>query len=202
MLSSSGLALLDPANGKTRLDYEWKIPQYRAVQPHVVGNDTVLLPTGMNMGTRAIRIKKTNGQYAAEELWTSRQLKPDFVDLVTYQGHAYGNDGGILTCLDLQTGERKWKGGRYGKGQVLLLENSGLLLIAAEDGQVVLLRADPKQHAEVGSFKALEGKTWNHPVIVGDRLYVRNSQKAACFQLSSAETKVAADSNSRANGTR
>src|SRR6266446_6779761 len=53
MLSSSGLLLLDPANGKTRLDYEWKIPQFRALQPHVVGSDTILLPTGMNMGTRA-----------------------------------------------------------------------------------------------------------------------------------------------------
>jgi hypothetical protein len=70
-----------------------------------------------------------------------------------------------------------------------------LLLIAAEDGQVVLLRADPKQHTELASFKALDGKTWNHPVIVGDRLYVRNSQEAACFQLSLAETKGAADSN-------
>jgi outer membrane protein assembly factor BamB len=181
MLSSSGLVLLDPATGKTRLDYEWKINQYRAVQPHVVGSDTILLPTGMNMGTRAIRIKKTNGQYAAEELWTSRQLKPDFVDLVTYQGYAYGNDGGMLTCLDLQTGERKWKGGRYGKGQILLLENSGLLLISSEQGQVVLVAADPSDHRELASFQALQGKTWNHPVLVGDRLYVRNSQEAAAY---------------------
>ena len=183
MLSSYGLVLLDPANGKTRLDYEWKIAQFRALQPHVVGGDTILLPTGMNMGTRALRIKKSNGQYAAEELWTSRQLKPDFVDLVTYRGHAYGNDGGILTCIDLQTGERKWKGGRYGKGQILLLENSGLLLILSEQGQVVLVAADPTEHREIASFQALEGKTWNHPVLVGDRLYVRNSQEAAAYKV-------------------
>jgi len=47
----------------------------------------------------------------------------------------------------------------------------------AESGQVVLLRADPNAHAELASFKALEGKTWNHPVVVGDRLYLRNSQE-------------------------
>jgi outer membrane protein assembly factor BamB len=146
----------------------------------------------MNAGTRAIRIAKTNGQLTAQELWTSRNLKPDFSDLVTHQGYAYGEDGGIFTCIDLKTGERKWKGGRYGKGQVLLLENSGLLLIAAEQGQVVLLRADSNEHAEVASFKALEGKTWNHPVVVGDRLYVRNSQEAAAYQLPLAEVKTAA----------
>src|SRR5262249_6487658 len=143
MLSNDGLLCVDPATGKAQLNYEWKFGNYRALQPHVVSNDTVLLPTGMTTGTRAIRVTRTNEQWSAEELWTSRQLKPDFTDLVTYQGFAYGNDAGILTCVDLRNGERQWKGGRYGKGQILLLENSGLLLIAAEQGQVVLLRADP-----------------------------------------------------------
>jgi len=188
MLTNEGLLFLDPATGKERLNYAWKFDNYRCLQPGVVG-DTILLPTGMGAGTRAIRITKTDGKLAAEELWTSRNLKPDFTDIVTYQGHAYGIDGGIFTCIDLKTGDRKWKGGRYGKGQVLLLENSGLLLIAAEDGRVVLVRADPSAHTEVASFQAIEGKTWNHPVLVGDRLYVRNSQEAACFQLPLAGTK-------------
>ena len=107
--------------------------------------------------------------------------------MVTYQGYIYGNDGGFLTCLDLKTGDRMWKGGRYGKGQLLLLENARLVLVAAEDGQVHLVRADPKEFVEMDSFKALEGKTWNHPVVVGDKLYVRNSQEAAGFQLSTAK---------------
>jgi outer membrane protein assembly factor BamB len=189
MLSNDGLVLIDPTAGKVRLNYEWKFMNYRALQPRLVGDNTVLLPTGMSTGTRAIRVTKGNGQLAAEELWTSKNLKPDFTDFVTYQGFAYGNDGGIFTCVDLKTGERKWKGGRYGKGQVLLLENSDLLLVSAEDGRVVLLRADPREHAEVASFKALEGKTWNHPVVVGDRLYLRNSQEAAAYELVLAEAK-------------
>jgi hypothetical protein len=192
MLSNDGLLFLDPVTGKERLNYKWKFMNYRALQPRLVGDDTILLPTGMNAGTRAIRIKKNEGQLSVEELWTSRYLKPDFTDLVTHQGFAYGNDGGIFTCLDLKTGERRWKGGRYGKGQVLLLENSGLLLVAAEQGRVVLLRADPNEHLEVDAFQALEGKTWNHPVLVGDRLYVRNSQQAACYQLPLAEVEALA----------
>jgi outer membrane protein assembly factor BamB len=92
----------------------------------------------------------------------------------------------------LKSGERKWKGGRYGKGQAVLLENSGVLLISTEDGRVVLVRADPGEHSEVASFKGLEGKTWNHPVVVGDRLYVRNAQEAAAYQLPLAESKTTA----------
>src|SRR5256884_3138258 len=191
MLSNDGLVLVEPATGKVRLNYEWKFSGYRALQPRVVGDDTVLLGTPMNIGTRAIHITKVNGELVAEELWTSRNLKPDFSDMVTYQGYIYGNDGGFLTCLDLRTGDRMWKGARYGKGQLLLLENASLVLVAAEDGQVHLVRADPKAFVEVDSFKALEGKTWNHPVVVGDKLYIRNAQEAAGFQLSIARAAAA-----------
>jgi len=195
MLSNEGLVFLDPVSGKERLNYEWKFSNYRALQPRLVGDDMILLPTGMSTGTRAIRVTKpnANGQLAAEELWTSRNLKPDFTDIVTHQGYAYGIDAGLFTCVDLKTGQRKWKGGRYGQAQGLLLENSGLILVAAEPGQVVLLAADPNEHVEVASFKALTGKTWNHPVVVGDRLYIRNSQEAAAYQLPLANTQMAAD---------
>ena len=103
-----------------------------------------------------------------------------------HQGFAYGFNGSGFTCIDLETGLRTWKKGQYGKGQVLLLKRSGLLLIAGEYGDVTL-KADPLAHTEVASFTAIEGKTWNHPVVVGDRLYIRNSQEAACYLLTLSE---------------
>jgi hypothetical protein len=117
------------------------------------------------------------------------QFKPDYNDFVVYQGNLYGFDSGIFTCIDLKTGERQWKGGRYGKGQVLLLEDSGLLLIAAEKGQLVLLEATPEARTELFKMDALDGRTWNHPVVVGDRLYLRNSSEAVAFQLPVLGTK-------------
>jgi len=190
LLANDGLLCAEPTTGKERLKYDYKFSGYRALQPTVIG-DTVLLPTSMAPGTRAIRVTKSNDQLAAEELWTSRQLKPDFTDFVAFQDHLYGIDGGFLTCISLKTGERKWKGGRYGKGQVVLIENQGLLLLSAEDGRIVLLRADPGDHTELGSFKGLEGKTWNHPVVVGNRLYVRNAREAAGYELAG-DTKATA----------
>lgn len=187
MLSNDGLVFLEPATGRVRLNHEWKFSNYRALQPNVVGEDTVVLPTGMSTGTRAIRVTKTNDQFAAQVLWTSRVLKPDFTDLVSYRGYLYALDGGFLTCLDLKTGDRKWKGGHYGKGQVLLLEESELLLVLAESGRVYLLPANPAEHVELASVQAIEGKTWNHPVVVGDRLYVRNAQEAAAYVLPRAQ---------------
>jgi len=183
MLTNDGLLFLDPATGQVRLNYEWKFQGYRALQPTVIGEDVLLLPTPMSEGTRAIRVSKKGDQLVAEELWTSKQLKTDFSDLIAHQGYLYGVDGSMFSCLDLKTGVRAWKGGRYGKGEALLLDSSDQILIAAEDGRVVLLQADPTTHKELTSFPALQGKTWNHPVLVGDKLLVRNATETACYAL-------------------
>ena len=183
MLTNDGLLLLDPASGKVRLNYEWKFQGYRALQPTVIGDDVVLLPTPMSEGTRAILLSKKGEQLAAEELWTSKNMKTDFTELLTHKGYLYGIDGSMFSCVDIKTGNRVWKDGRYGKGEAVLLESSDQILITAEDGRVVLLQADPSGHKELASIKALSGKTWNHPVVVGNKLLVRNGSEAACYEL-------------------
>ena len=183
MLTNDGLLLLDPASGKVRLNYEWKFQGYRALQPTVIGDDVVLLPTPRSEGTRAILLSKKGEQLAAEELWTSKNMKTDFTELLTHKGYLYGIDGSMFSCVDIKTGNRVWKDGRYGKGEAVLLESSDQILITAEDGRVVLLQADPSGHKELASIKALSGKTWNHPVVVGNKLLVRNGSEAACYEL-------------------
>jgi outer membrane protein assembly factor BamB len=183
MLTNDGLLLLDPATGRVRLNYEWKFQGYRALQPTVIGDDIVLLPTPMSEGTRAIRLSKKGDQLAAEELWTTKDLKLDFTEIMAHQGYLYGIDGSMFSCVDLKTGNRVWKDGRYGKGEGVLLESADQILMAAENGRVALLRADPSGHQELTSFVALRGKTWNHPVLVGNTLLVRNGVEAACYSL-------------------
>lgn len=108
-------------------------------------------------------------------------MKNQFTSSVLHDGFIYGLDESILACVDAATGELKWKGGRYGYGQVLLA--SGRLVVLTEDGDLVLVRATPEKHDELARFSAIEGKTWNHPAIAGGILLVRNIQEMAAFDL-------------------
>ena len=157
------------------------------VQPRVLSDGSVLSASAQAMrglGLRRLDVSRAaDGNWTVEERWSSRGLKPYFSDFVVHKGHAYGFDSTILSAIDLETGERAWKGGRYGAGQMLLLPEQDLLLVISEEGDVALVAASPDKFTELARFKAIEGKTWNHPVLVKDLLLVRNGEEMAAFRL-------------------
>lgn len=183
MLTNTGLEATDAREGRQLWNYEWGSPGYRIVQPLVLDGTDVLLGTGMGSGTRRISITKSGDSVQFSERWTSMDIKPDYNDYVVHKGYLYGFDHNIFGCVDLETGKRKWKKGRYGNGQVLLLPQADQLLVLSETGELVLLQANPEKLEEWTRWKALEGKTWNHPVLAGNRLFVRNAEEAACFEV-------------------
>ena len=183
MVTDAGLTVVDPGGGAVVWRHDWPFEQYRVLQPLAVGDSTLLVSTGMGVGTRRLDLRRDGDGLAAEERWTSRGLKPDFNDVVAHEGFLYGLDPGILACIDLETGERQWKGGRYGNGQLLLLPEGDQLLVLTETGDVVLVRATPAGHEELTRLEVLDAKTWNHPVLVGDRLYLRNGEEAVALEM-------------------
>ena len=122
------------------------------------------------------------GACEVTEEWNTKKYRPYFNDGVFHKGFCYGFDGDRLACIDLATGERKWDGKRYG-GQLLLLVDMDILLVLSEAGDVALVQAVPERLNEVARFKAIHGKTWNHPTVANGRLFVRNADEAACFEL-------------------
>ena len=187
LLSNTGAHLWEPATGKSLYNYEFVHQGYRACQAQVIDGNKLLIPAGMGTGTRLVEFISGDNGLEAKEVWTSKDMKPDYNDILVHDGNIYGFDNAIFACIGLEDGKRKWKGGRYEKGQALLLADSGLILVISEKGELVLLRATSEKHQELGKIAALSDKTWNHPVVVGDRLYVRNAQEAVCYQLATAE---------------
>ena len=188
LLSGGGATSVAPADGAVLWEHSWQ-SGVSIVQPALASDGDVLISAGDAMGglgMRRVAVAHASGGWNVEERWTSRGLKPYFNDFVVHEGHAYGFDGSILACIDLADGTRSWKGGRYGHGQLLLLADQDLLLVLSEDGELALVSAAPDKFTELARFQALEGKTWNHPVLVGDVLLVRNGEEMAAFRLSRA----------------
>ncbi len=185
LLSAPGAISVAPADGTLLWKHAW--PGDAIVQPAVTADGDVLIGSDRQtggVGMRRIAVAHGPGGWTVEERWTSTGLKPYFNDFVVHKGHAFGFDGSILACIDLEDGKRKWKGGRYGHGQLVLLPDQDVLLVLSEEGELALVGATPDQFTELARFPAIEGKTWNHPVLVGDVLLVRNGQEMAAFRLS------------------
>ena len=182
-LSMNGLVGVDPASGKVL--WQHNLPNgglFRPVQPHPLENGRILIASESD-GVVLLEVKRDGENWSVSRKWSSRTLKPSFNDFVVHEGSIYGFDGNTFCCVDAQKGQRRWKEGRYNHGQVLLLAEPALLLVISEEGEVILLKANPQEHEEIGRFKAIQGKTWNHPAVAHGRLYVRNGEEMACYQL-------------------
>jgi outer membrane protein assembly factor BamB len=180
LASGTGLTSFAPADGKLLWKHEWK--GFPIVQPAVVA-DGLLVAIASDSGTRRLAVTHGASDWTVEPRWTSPALKPYFNDFVVHEGYAYGFDGRILACIDLEDGQRKWKGGRYGNGQLVLLAEQDLLLVLSEEGEIALVKAAPDQFEELARLPAVQGKTWNHPVLVRDVLLVRNGEEMVAFRL-------------------
>jgi len=177
---------VDPADGKLLWEFSTGQPTVSVLQPAFTPEGDVLISDGeaaIGNGIRRVSVSRSGEGWNTAERWNSRGLKPAFNDFVVHKGHAYGFDGSILSAIDLADGSRKWKGGRYGNGQLLLLADQDLLLVVSEEGELALVSATPDQYTELARIPALSGKTWNHPVVVGDTLLMRNSEEMAAFRL-------------------
>jgi len=186
LLNGEGAIGVAPSDGTLLWKHAWRCDSI--VQPAVTADGDVLIGSGSGIGTevgmRRIAVAHGADGWIVKERWTSIGLKPYFNDFVVHKGHVFGFDGSILACIDLEDGKRQWKGGRYGHGQLVLIPDQDLLLVLSEEGELALVKAAPDQFMELARFPAIEGKTWNHPVLVGHILLIRNGQELAAFRLS------------------
>ncbi|HEY9282418.1 MAG TPA: PQQ-binding-like beta-propeller repeat protein, partial [Pyrinomonadaceae bacterium] len=183
LLNGPGVVGVAPADG--RVLWQHQLPTGgRIAQPAQTADGDLLLSVGEGSDLYRVAVAQEGGGWKVAERWTSEGLKPYFSDFVVHEGHAYGIDAGALACIDLADGKRKWAGGSYGSGgQLVLLAEQGVLLLVSEQGELALVGAAPGGFAELARFPAIKGKTWNHPVLAGDLLLVRNAEEMAAFRL-------------------
>lgn len=181
IVNQRSIAGHEPETGARLWREPWPHPGEKITPPLLLGDDRLLVSAGYGAGSRLLRVRPGEGDLVVDELWESPRLKSKFASMVLHAGTVYGLDDGVLTAIDPESGERLWKHGRYGHGQLILVGD--LLLIQTEKGDVVLVEATPEEHRELARLAALTGKTWNPPALAGSHLLVRNNRQAACYEL-------------------
>ncbi len=183
VVSSSRVVGLAPENGALLWEYPWNTDMgINVSQPIVVDRNRFFISSGYGKGAALVELKGSGNSFTASTIWENKNMKNKFNSSVLHNGYIYGLDEGIMVCLDLNTGERKWKEGRFGYGQIVLA--NGHLIVTSDQGELALIKATPEKYTEVVRFSALNGQTWNYPAIASGRLLVRNSNEMVAYDIS------------------
>jgi len=183
IFNKGGVAAHSVEDGAVLWEFPWtrSTGTPRVAVPVALPGNRFVISSGYGAGAAMFQVLRKGAGFVAEEVWRSLHLKSKFNNFVFKDGFIFGLDDGVLACIDADTGRRTWKKGRYGHGQLLL--GSNWLLLMAENGEAILLEPNPEVPVVLGSFQALNGKSWNPPALAGPFLLVRNHLEAACYRL-------------------
>jgi outer membrane protein assembly factor BamB len=170
-----------------RREVLWEFPwvadhKASAAQPIVINDQRLFYSSGFGGGEAVVlELGRSGDRFSVREVWRNNRMKNQQSSSVLHNGFIYGLDNGILACLDAETGALKWKGGRYGHGQLLLAGEH--LVVVTEEGDLLLVAASPEKLQEIARIQAVDGETWNVPAFAGGILLVRNIQEMVAFDL-------------------
>jgi outer membrane protein assembly factor BamB len=188
-LMQSGLVSLEAAGGKPLWRYAFPYRVATGCSPVVWGNE-VFCTAGYDVGGAACQVTRQGDSFAAKELWRikgNNAVASLWSTPVCKDGYLYGMISfkkfatGPLKCVELKTGQVIWEQPGFGAGNVILAGNN--LIALSDDGQVVVVEANPAAYKELARAKAVNGKCWSTPALSSGRLYVRSTKESACFQL-------------------
>jgi outer membrane protein assembly factor BamB len=181
-VTASRVTGLTIAEGKLLWEFPWRTEyDVNGTMPLIVDANRFIISSGYGHGISLVEVSSAGGAFSVKELWHNTNLKSKFNNVVLHEGVVYGLDEGIMAAVEVSSGKRLWKGGRYGYGQILLAGSH--IIVLTETGDVVLVKATRDRHEEIEKFEALSGKTWNVPAIVQGTLLVRNTTEMASYRI-------------------
>lgn len=171
----------DALNGEVLWSYPVSSGQPNVATPVILDEESLFVSAGYGIGGTRLRIAPEGDGLSVHEVWATPRLKSKFANVILYRDLLYGLDDGVLVCLDPADGERRWKQGRYGHGQLLLVGDR--LLVQTEKGEVVLVDVSPDGSTERARLEVFSGKTWNPPALAGRFLALRTHEEAVVYEM-------------------
>ncbi len=167
--NASGLTVRDAANGAPLAHFAWKTDYDINPTTPIVAGDKIFISSGYGKGCALLQL----GAAGLTELWHSKKMRNHFNSCVLWEGHLYGFDDSVLTCMDFSTGAVKWQEKSLGKGSLMIA--GGRLVIQGEQGDLVVAEPSPASYKPLARAKVLEGRCWVVPVLANGRVFCKNN---------------------------
>lgn len=196
-LTQEGLVAVDPAKG----DLLWRFPFRDAllessVTPVQAGS--LFVVSSITAGTAAVSVRLQGERFQVVTRWKQPGLTGYFTTPVVIGDYLYLVTGtnplslkllagqrpqATLHCVDLAEGKERWRKEGVGAYHAALLRTGdGKLLLLQDSGELVLVQPDPQQYREVARARVC-GATWAHPALAEGRLYLRDQRELLCLAL-------------------
>ncbi len=185
-LAEKGVVGVGVADGKLL----WQIPfapvqrAYNAATPIVDGQTVIFI--GASRGARTAKIEKQGDGFVAKELWSNEEVDVQFNTPVLKEGLLFGlTSRDNLFCLNAQTGQTAWiDTAKSGKGGFAAILDAGSIMLALpSNSELIAFAPSDKEYTELARIKVAEAATYAHPVIAGNRIYVRDEQTLAMWMI-------------------
>ena len=168
----------------------WRLPfvperrAYNAATP-IIDGQTVIY-TGAGRGTKAVKIEKQTDGFAAKEIWSNAELAPQFNTPVLKEGMLVGlSNRGNFFCIDNRTGQTAWVDPTQNDrgGFAALVDAGSVILALPSSSELVVIAPNTKEYTELARIKVAEKATYAHPVIAGNRIYIKDEDSLSLWTI-------------------
>jgi outer membrane protein assembly factor BamB len=192
--NAGGVVAVHAKSGKLLWQYTKMMNGTANIPSPVVKGDLVFASTGYGAGAALLKMKADGENVTVEELkfYKGNQLQNHHGGMTLVGDYVYlGNqhNQGFPACVELKTGEIKWKENNAPRGcekSAAIAAADGMIYFRYENGVIALVEANPEEFKLVSTFKIPEPSnkpSWPHLAIASGKLYVRDQDKLHCFNL-------------------
>jgi outer membrane protein assembly factor BamB len=163
----------------------WRIPftteyDQNTITPIVFGD--LVIYSGINKAATAVRPSQSAGKWETPEVWQNADVPMYMSTAVESGGYLYGlthRSRGQFFCVDARTGKTMWTTkGREGENAAFMTAGALLMAITTE-GELVVMRANPKQFDLIKRYTVADSPVWAHPAPAGSGIVVKDEQSLA-----------------------
>jgi outer membrane protein assembly factor BamB len=177
-----GLVGVSPSDGKLLWRVDWETNYGTNIATPIVIGDYVFISSGYRRGCALVHIESVpDGGLQAVRVYENKKMCNHFPSSILINGYLFGFNDSLLTCMELRTGNVRWKQRGFDKGTILGAGNQ--LIILGEYGKLALAEASPEGYREKASCQIVDQKCWSVPVLADGRLYLRDEKMVMCLDV-------------------